>query len=288
MHPPISVGMPVFNGERYLVEALDSILAQTYPDFELIISDNASEDQTRDICDEFARRDSRIRYIRQPANLGAPRNFNFVFEQARGKYFKWASGNDLCDPDLLRICKSVLDEQPETVLCFGRATAIDHNGDILRDYEGNLGVDDVRPSRRFVHVLDRIGVNNVHAGLFRTEVLRKTKPEQSYPSADLVLIAELALYGKFYEVPQVLFYRREAPGTATKFRSIEEVVELRSPGVKPHWFWPRWRSSLGYFEAALRSPVAISEKAAICIYLLKSYYWNRQDYWRELRRNLRG
>src|ERR1700691_2946887 len=135
--PPISIGMPVYNGEKYIVEALDSILGQTYADFELIISDNASEDRTAEICQDFVKKDPRIRYFRQPSNLGAPRNFNFVFEQSGGQYFKWAADNDVCDHDLLGICKKVLDDRPEVVLCFGKTVAIDQHGSILSPFEDN-------------------------------------------------------------------------------------------------------------------------------------------------------
>jgi glycosyltransferase involved in cell wall biosynthesis len=89
--PRLSIGMPVFNGEKYLKEALDSILAQTYSDFELLISDNASTDRTEQICREYAAKDRRIRYYRNEKNIGAPKNFNRVFELSSGKYFRWAT-----------------------------------------------------------------------------------------------------------------------------------------------------------------------------------------------------
>jgi glycosyltransferase involved in cell wall biosynthesis len=286
--PPVSIGMPVFNGERYIVQALDSILSQSYSDFELIISDNASDDRTADICQDFVRKDPRIRYFRQPSNLGAPRNFNFVFEQAAGHYFKWAADNDVCDRDLVTVCKKVLDERPEVVLCFGKTVAIDKDGEILSPIEDNLVMDDTRPSRRFRHVVDHSQHNNVHAGLFRSESLRKTMLEKPYPSADLVMIAELALYGLFCEVPQVLFYRRETPGTATKFRSNSEILQLCSPDSKTRQYWPTWRSAFGYFHATLRSPIGITEKAKICRYLLRRCISYRRHLWNELTTNLRG
>jgi glycosyltransferase involved in cell wall biosynthesis len=87
--PRVSIGLPVFNGEKYLAEALDSILSQTYRDFKLIISDNASTDRTEQICREYAAKDRRIRYYRNEKNIGAPKNFNRVFELSSGKYFRW-------------------------------------------------------------------------------------------------------------------------------------------------------------------------------------------------------
>ena len=105
--------MPVYNGQNYIVQALDSLLSQTYSDFELIISDNASTDSTQDICKDYASRDARISYVRQVENLGAIPNFNRVFELSRGQYFKWASHDDLCEPTCLERCVEVLEHQPE-------------------------------------------------------------------------------------------------------------------------------------------------------------------------------
>jgi glycosyltransferase involved in cell wall biosynthesis len=114
--PTLTIGLPVYNGERYLTESLDALLAQTYQDFELVISDNASDDGTADICRAYAERDSRIRYLRQPVNIGAGPNHNVLVPMARGKYFKWASHDDLYDPQLLELCIEALESRPEFVL----------------------------------------------------------------------------------------------------------------------------------------------------------------------------
>ena len=288
MTPQISIGLPVFNGEKYLAQAIESLLDQSYADFELIISDNASQDRTQEICHEFAQRDQRIRYIRQPANIGAPRNFNFAFKEARGKYFKWACDNDLCDPALLSRCKQCLDERPDVVLCYGKTMAIDAEGKFIEAVEDNLALDDPRPSRRFLHVVDRMVSNNVHAGLFRSDVLSKTRLEQPYPTGDLVLIAELALYGRFCELPDVLFYRRQAPGVSTKFRTMSEVERLCAPDSTIPQHWSMWRTSRDYVHAALRSPVGFSEKAFICSHILKRCYRGRRVLVGELLKKMRG
>ena len=99
--PQVSIGMPVYNGEPFISEALDSLLDQTFTDFELIISDNASTDSTEAICRQYAAKDSRIRYVRQAENLGAPANFQFVLDQAVGKYFMWAAADDLQTPNYI-------------------------------------------------------------------------------------------------------------------------------------------------------------------------------------------
>ena len=99
--PLVTVGIPVYNGERYLREAVDAILAQTFDDFELILSDNASTDSTAAICKEYAQHDPRVRYLHQPLNIGAPRNYSLLVACARGRYFKWSSASDTCEPAML-------------------------------------------------------------------------------------------------------------------------------------------------------------------------------------------
>jgi len=114
--PRVSIGLPVYNGENYLEEAIDSILAQTYKDFELIISDNASTDRTPDICQAYANKDPRIRYYRNEKNIGAAVNFNRVFELSSSEYFKWAAHDDIIAPDYISECIEILDNDDSIVL----------------------------------------------------------------------------------------------------------------------------------------------------------------------------
>src|SRR5436190_10934974 len=106
--PRVSVGIPVYNGERFLKGAIDSLLSQRFTDFEILISDNASTDGTQAICEEYVANDQRVSYFRQRTNIGAPGNWNYVAKLARGTYFKWASANDECDPRMLDQCVAVL------------------------------------------------------------------------------------------------------------------------------------------------------------------------------------
>ena len=126
--PRLSIGLPVYNGEDYLAESLDALLGQTYEDFELIISDNASTDGTGDMCRRYAKQDTRIRYVLQPENLGLARNHNFVFQESRGELFKWAAADDLYGQDLLQRCVDALDEHPDVVLAHAWEAAIDASG----------------------------------------------------------------------------------------------------------------------------------------------------------------
>jgi glycosyltransferase involved in cell wall biosynthesis len=126
--PKVSVGMPVFNGDRFIAETIDSILAQTFGDFELIISDNASTDGTEKICRQYADDDGRIRYVRNRENLGAAYNYNQTFHLSSGDYFKWACHDDLLRPEFLERCVEVLDRDPSAVLVYTDWAPIDETG----------------------------------------------------------------------------------------------------------------------------------------------------------------
>lgn len=116
--PRVSIGMPVYNGETYIREAIDSLLAQTFTDFELIVSDNASTDGTEAICREYAGKDARIRYVRQLENKGAMGNFKFVLDAAIGEFFMWAADDDLRHPEFLKMAINVFDDSKSCGLVF--------------------------------------------------------------------------------------------------------------------------------------------------------------------------
>ena len=129
--PRVSIGLPVYNGERWLSQSVESILAQSFTDFELVICDNASTDGTEAICRGFAGRDERVRYLRNARNIGGMRNATLVFEQARGEYFRWAAHDDVCEPTLIERLVEVLDDHPEVVAAVSPSISIDGDGNRL-------------------------------------------------------------------------------------------------------------------------------------------------------------
>jgi glycosyltransferase involved in cell wall biosynthesis len=213
--PTLTIGLPVYNGEEYLSQSLDALLAQTYRDFELIISDNASTDRTADICREYAARDPRIRYIRQPANIGAAPNHNVLVPVARGRYFKWASHDDLYAPELLRRCVEVLEARPDAVLVHAWDAIIDEQGRVVQTLPYTLRTDDPRPWLRLRSLLYEPGGNDFY-GVIRTEVLRRVDPHATYYNADRTFVTSLCLQGPFLQVPEVLYFRRDHAGRATR------------------------------------------------------------------------
>jgi glycosyltransferase involved in cell wall biosynthesis len=205
--PRLSIGLPVYNGEKYLAESVEALLGQTYENFELIISDNASTDGTSEICRRFAKQDSRIRYVAQPRNIGQIPNHNFVVGQARGELFKWSSHDDLYARDLLGRCIDALDEDPQVVLAHSRTAMIDSAGAVTMLFDYRVAVNAVRAPERFRSMLFD-GWDDYTYGVVRTDVLRRTALHGSFHFADRTIVTEIGLHGPFCQIPDYLHFRR--------------------------------------------------------------------------------
>lgn len=224
--PTVSIGMPVYNGARYLVESIDSVLGQTYRDLELVISDNASDDSTEEICRDYAAADSRVRYSRQERNRGAAENYNRVFTHARGRYFKWQAHDDVCASTFLERCVAELEVAPEpTALVYPRAHFIDGEGRTIGPDHDSLATESRSATVRAVRTLSGLNRANPVFGLIRSDVLRKTRLIDKFIASDFVLLFELALLGGVREVPEVLLYRRLHAGSSREAnRTVAQVT----------------------------------------------------------------
>ena len=213
-NPRLTIGLPVYNGEPFVTETLESLLGQTYGDFELIVSDNCSTDRTEAICRRYARRDPRIRYVRQARNIGAAPNHNFVAQQACGELFKWSSADDLCARDFLQRCIEALDQCPDVVLAHSWTALIDSVGAITEAVEYPSDTGALRAPDRFRTMLEGARGSDDYGGVVRLRVLRQTPLFGSHHFADRTLFTELALRGRFYHVPDWLHFRRDHAGAA--------------------------------------------------------------------------
>lgn len=278
--PRISLGMPVYNGEQYLALALDALLAQTFTDFELIISDNASTDRTEEICRAYAAKDSRIRYYRQRQNQGGAWNFNQVLHLATGEYFRWACHDDFCAPTLLERCVEVLDQEPEVVLCYPKTTVIDDVGAAIEQYPDQLNlrsVDRVERYRQFHHRYRRGAKCNVLFGLMRRQTLVQTCLIQPYPSSDIVLLGELALRGQYHEVPEFLFFRRDHAKTSVRaFRAFRDRIVWFDPKAKGQLRLTRWRWLFEHLAAIRRVEMPWQERLQCYLQMTQWVFWNLQ------------
>lgn len=280
--PKVSVGMPVYNGEAFLEAAIESLLAQTFTDFELVISDNASTDRTEEICRAFAARDSRVRYDRLDENLGAVPNFNRVFELSRAEYFKWAAADDVCAPTFLERLVEVLDARLEIAWCHSRSTHIDSAGEPLTDADAvdvsYAAREGCSAYQRFQQVVFGGGGCLDTYGLMRSEAIRKTPLILPHYGAEKVFVAELALLGGYQEVPEVLFYPRVHAGGAGNLDTAaaqQAYMNTRGPAGE----WMRLKLLQGYVSAVWRtrlSPVAKMRCfGVIARYVLQVGKWKR-------------
>ncbi len=233
----VSIGLPVYNGEDYLAETLDSLLGQTYPRFELIVCDNASSDGTEAICRERAERDPRLRYHRWPENLGAAENYNACVRLARGRYFRWAAHDDLLTPDCLERCVEALEAAPpDVILCYPRTVLIDEHGAELRDHPDRMALMESAAHQRLAHFARVWGMCNPIFGLMRREVLERTGLIRPYISSDVVLLAELSMLGRFQEVPVRGFLRRiHVASSRQGDLSLADVARWFDPKARGGW-----------------------------------------------------
>lgn len=281
--PKVSIGLLVYNGERYLAETIDSILGQTYKDFELIISDNCSTDGTREICRRYAERDSRVRFFPSEVNRGAAWNFRRVFELARGPYFRWAPADDLFAPESVAACVEVLDANPDAVLCYPKTVLIDGAGAVIKPYDDNLDLRSDSPVERFFMATHQIGLVNVMYGLMRREKVGRTGLIKHYPGADIIFLIELTLYGKFIEINRPLFFRRMHEQASSSMKSdLPQLQAYLDPSRKGRFVAHRWQTFADQVMAVLRSPLNLIERARLLYFLVRSMTSNRDEYLREL------
>lgn len=287
--PRVSIGVPVRNGMRFLPEALDALVRQTYADFELILCDNASDDATADICRDYARRDPRVRYHRAEENMGLAWNFNRAVHLANGEYFKWAAHDDLCAPTFLERCVETLDAQPDLLWCFCRFSHIDPQGALLADpsaidisYLRADGLDRAAAdaTQRFRAVLLGGGSCLDNYALVRREAMARTVLQLPYYGADKIFIADLCLRGRYAEIPETLFYVRVHADGSGNLPSAQQQQEFTDPRGRGHAALTRFHLLAAYVRIIRRAPnLSLGQRlrcyAAVLRYLGQFRKWRR-------------
>lgn len=280
--PRVSIGMPLFNGERYMRESIDSILTQTFEDLELIISDNASTDATREIVLDYAARDPRIRYYRNEHNMGAAYNYNRVIELAEGEYFKHAAYDDILSPTNIQRCVEELNRYPTCVLAYTMMMTIDENGRPIEELPASLDLRQPSAWRRYVEfnrVMDPGRMCDPVFGLFRTSVLRQTRMLQRFMSADVFLLLEMTLRGEIHEIPECLFFERfHAKGSVLANPTFESRALWFDPANagKLSNYLPRWRWLVEHHRSVWRTEMPSYQKLLCAAELPKVAWKNRR------------
>jgi len=262
--PKVSIAVPTYNCEKYIAQSLDSLLGQTYGDFELVISDNASSDGTEEICHRYAAKDRRVRYIRRSENIGGPGNFRYVFAQCSGQYHKWSTADDFWHPGFLEEAVAVLDSRPDVVLCYPKTRLIDANGSALSDYEDKLDLMDDSPRARFRKLYELIGLCNAHLGLIRRDAMLQTKLIAAHKASDVDFLGELALLGKFWLLPEIRFFRRFHQESSSWARdSSEHQKRYYDPSSRAKGGTDTWQRLRFQWAMLWRSPIGLADKLAL-------------------------
>jgi glycosyltransferase involved in cell wall biosynthesis len=269
----VTLGVPVFNGRRHLATTLQSLLGQTYADVEVVVSDNASTDGTADIVHDVAANDDRVRYVRSDVNRGAGWNYNRVLELARGDYFKWAAADDVCAPTFVSRCVEALEGRSQAVVAFPQTMLIDASGEPAGSLDDtDLHLTQERPHQRLRQLLQHRVEWHPVFGVIRTADLRTTRGIGNFLSADITLLAELALLGEFHQVPERLFLRR--------YHDERSVIAHATPAEQLRWYDPSVRQRLvlhqvrltrELFGAVRRAPLSLAERARCAQCVVRSW-----------------
>jgi len=280
--PRVSIGMPVYNRDKYVAASIEAHLNQTYGDFELILTDNCSTDRSEEICRDFAAKDSRIKYYRNPSNLGAAGNYRRCFELANGEFFRWTPSDDLVSLNLLERAVDILDHDPSVFVAYPRTKLIDAEGNITGDFDEHLHLMDEQPSKRWIGVQQKIRLGNLHYGLNRADKFRKTGLMRNYNGGDFPLIAEMSLYGKFYEIQDAFFYRRMHEEASSALKSSADVMAFYDPKKRSKLFLYNWVHLGANLNSVRRAPISPMEKLRIIVFQARSLVWSRREYINEL------
>jgi glycosyltransferase involved in cell wall biosynthesis len=255
------VGLPVHNGEAYVAQAIESVLAQTYTDFDFLISDNASTDRTGEICRSYSARDNRIRYYRHPQNVGAAPNFDFAFEGTSSEYFAWIAHDDFWAPDFLKECAAALDSHSTAVLAYTQVQVIDENGQFVENFHINHQMGSPQAHER---IRDAVTLRHrafAAFGLHRSDVLRTIPRLLPFVDSDRAMLARLAARGCFHEIPKRLFYSRVHSARYSSLASSpRSQIVWFDTSKRPARIFPNWRLWLEYFRAVQQAPLPTGKK----------------------------
>jgi glycosyltransferase involved in cell wall biosynthesis len=293
--PSVVIGLPVYNGEQFLEQAIDSILQQTYVDFQLLVSDNASTDRTAEILADYAARDARVTVVTAEQNMGAGWNFTRVLELAGSPtFFKWQAHDDVLEPTFLERCVERLTANPEASLAFSGVDVVDEDGKFVEDYDIELDTGHPDPVVRFAELLLKWQMCFEVFGVIRMAHLRQTAGMGNYSHGDGVLLGHLGLLGPIERVPEVLFHSRKHPGQsmqqfgqASGGNDYYAYLLWFDPTRKGKLVLPNWKIIREYQRTISATPMKLRQRARCEWVLVRRMRWDARHLLRDLRHAVR-
>ena len=273
----VIMGLPVYNGQKYLGAAIESHLSQSFGDFDLVISDNGSTDATPEICADYASKDKRIKYLRSAENRGILWNHRRVLDtiQSSDQYFRWAGADDIMEPGLLQAMVTVLDTRPEVEAVVPDTKNIDDNGKIIGSMARTLDLQSSDVFERAQTVLVAGYQHVIAYGLLRASTLRLLRTGPNYPGWDEVFTWELALRGQMVQPAEPALLRRFHPGSISRVKTVKEIRKWVEPNARagmnfPHWTWAYERA-----RALIACPLSTRDRLRIGMFLARTTLWQR-------------
>lgn len=265
--PLVSIGVPVYNDAPWLRNSLDHVLAQDYTNLEIILADDGSTDGSREICREYALRDSRIRLFENKHNLGNLSNHRFVFDVSTGDYFAWGSGHDYYHVSFISKTLEHLQRHPLSVMCFTQSNFVDESGVVLRETKGGLDMYGLPPAKRFRKIMEHLtsgGTANAFYGLYRHEILGSKDFLRESGGWDIILLGEMSLLGEITQVNQILYYRvlnRKENRNEHSARHTEMLFSTSAYQLDKIFY--HFIASLEFFNMAMNSGLGSREVQSI-------------------------
>ena len=273
----VIVGLPVYNGQKFLGAAIESHLSQSYGDFELVISDNGSTDATPDICADYASKDKRVKVWRSPENRGILWNHRRVFEgvESPNQYFRWAAADDIMEQGLLQAMVTVLETRPEAEAVVPDTRNIDVDGKIIGSMGRTLDLQSPDVLERARQVLTGRYQMVIAFGLFRASTLQVMRTRPDYIGWDFVFVWELALRGLVVQTADSVLYRRFHAGAMSHVKTAKEMKKWVEPNSKAGMNFPHWTWGYERVRALMACPMSARDRWRVSLFLARATLWQR-------------